>query len=299
MPSRVVYTALFGDTEKLLEQEAKKKSSVRFICFTDNPALKSATWEIVQVDPLFPADPRRSQRDIKIRGHELLRAFDQWLYIDNTVRLKTTPEEILDQWLADADWAALSHDANHTIWEEFEANLALAKETPERINEQLNDYSTFHPDALSQHPLWNGMFARKNNPAVESFASLWFAHVLRYSARDQLSMVVALSQRPLVVNRIEGRIRNSPWHDWPHRTGETTKSKSTRHARTSGLKPLAEELAATREKITELSTELEKSNQRIRSLTNRHWFGIVGVARWVNSVIRARKVAKKKAKKLR
>jgi Glycosyltransferase len=94
MASLVVYTALFGAHEKLLEQGVAWSSSARFICFTDDASLTSSTWEIVHVEPLFPADPRRSQRDIKIRGHQLLHESDVWMYIDNTVRLTAPPEKL-------------------------------------------------------------------------------------------------------------------------------------------------------------------------------------------------------------
>jgi hypothetical protein len=269
------------------------------VCFTDNPDLSSSTWEIVLVSPLFAADPRRSQRDIKIRGHESLSSYEQWLYIDNTVRLKKTPEEILDVWLKDADWAALSHDTNSTLWAEFEANLALSKETPERLNEQLHDYSTYHHDVLDQRPLWNGFFARNNSPAVSKFADLWFSHVLRYSARDQLSILVALNQEDITVNRAAGHVRNSQWHDWPHRNGETEASKATRHARTTGLKPVVEELHARELEVQRLSADLDSARGEIRRLTNLHWFGFVGLARTANSIYQSWRKRRKQERKRR
>lgn len=299
MPSQVVYTALFGETESLVEQEVARRSNVRFVCFTDNSKLVSSTWEIVLVSPLFTADPRRSQRDIKIRGHESLASYEQWLYIDNTVRLKKTPEDILAVWLKDADWAALSHDANSTLWAEFEANVALGKETTERLNEQLHDYSTHHHDVLDQRPLWNGFFARKNSPAVTKFADLWFSHVLRYSARDQLSILVALNREEISVNRVAGGVRNSQWHDWPHRNGETVASKATRHARTTGLKSIAEELHDRELEVQRLGTELENARGEIRRLTNRHWFGLVGLAREANSIYRSWRKRRKQERKRR
>lgn len=290
MTSRVVYTALFGEHEALLEQEVATDSSIRFLCFSDNPALTSTSWEIIQVDPLFPADPRRSQRDIKIRGHELLAEFDQWLYLDNTVRLKVPPESILDQWLADAQWAAIEHDAHESTWQEFEANLATNKDTPARLNEQLQDYSTHHSEALDERPLWNGLFARKNTPEVRAFAELWFHHVCRYSARDQLSIMVALGQKPLRVSRVHERVRNSPWHDWPHRQQETPESKALRHAKTSGLKPLAEELHDAQETIHALKAE-------VNALTDARWWGLAGVWRRLQDARRAKRRAKKQAHK--
>lgn len=290
MTSRVVYTALFGQHEALLEQEVAADSALRFLCFTDNPALASTSWEMIYVEPLFMADPRRSQRDIKIRGHKLLAEFDQWLYLDNTVRLKVSPEEILDQWLVDADWAAIQHDAHESTWEEFEANLATNKDTSDRLNEQLQDYSAHHSASLDEHPLWNGLFARRNTPDVRAFAELWFYHVCRYSARDQLSIMVSLSQRPIRVHRLHERVRNSPWHDWPHRQNETPQSKALRHAKTSGLKPLADELHDARATIVTLE-------QKTNALLDGRLFGLAGLWRRLHDLRRAKRRAKKQAKK--
>jgi hypothetical protein len=290
MTSRVVYTALFGEHEALLEQEVAGESSLRFLCFTDNPALASTSWEIIHVEPLFAGDPRRSQRDIKIRGHNLLAEYDQWLYLDNTVRLKVSPEEILDQWLVDADWAAIEHEAHSSTWQEFDANLSMNKDTAERLNEQLQDYSSHHGASLDEHPLWNGLFARRNTPDVRAFAELWFHHVCRYSARDQLSIMVALGQRPIRVRRLHERVRNSRWHDWPHRQNETPKSKALRHAKTSGLKPLAEELHDARGSIGALEAE-------INALRDARLFGVAGLWRRLQEARRAKRRAKKQAKK--
>ena len=289
MASLVVYTALFGAHEKLLEQGVARSSSARFICFTDDASLTSSTWEIVHVEPLFPADPRRSQRDIKIRGHQLLHEADVWMYIDNTVRLKAPPEKVVDEWLGDADWAAINQP-QETLWEEFEKNRELSKDVESRLNEQLSDYSTHHRDALDSKPVWNGFFVRRNNDKVASFAELWFAHVCRYAARDQLSMMVALAQRPLELKRIDAGIRNSEWHDWPHRDGETAKGKSYRHARPSSLKSLAEQAEALREENRRLAEE----NLR---LADKRLFGLAGIRRRFDERRRERRRQRRQARK--
>mgnify|MGYP000355958301 CR=1 FL=1 len=290
MTTRVVYTALFGQHEKLQEQPVAADSDVRFVCFTDNPNVVSSSWDVVVTQPLFPQDPRRSQRDIKIRGHRELAPYEQWLYIDNTVRLHSSPEDILDSWLAEWDWAAIAHDAHSTTWEEFDANIAAQKDTSERINEQLHDYATHYPNVLDQRPLWNGFFARSNSTSVAQFAELWFLHVCRYSARDQLSIMVALSEHSLRVNTLDAQLRRSEWHSWPYRDGETEESKSFRHARTSGLKPMAEELTETREllKTAEVALQAER---------DKRFFGLSGVRRRIDERRRAQRRQRRQQQK--
>ncbi len=289
MAKRVVYTALFGPHEDLTPQSVPIDGEIDYLCFTDDPQLKSDFWTVIHEPGLFPADPRRSQRSIKIRGHEVLKSYEQWLYIDNTVRLKVPALKIFDDWLDGHEWAAISLPAG-SLWEEFEKNLLLDKDVPERINEQLSDYSAHHREALDTRPVWNGMFARHNTEAVQRFSELWFLHVCRYSARDQLSMMVALSATGVSLRRIAAGTRNSPWHDWPHRSGETVQSKSYRHARSEPLLDLSEQLERSRGR----AADLEKEVNRLRRA---RFFGLAGVGDEINNRRRARKRQRRQARK--
>jgi hypothetical protein len=80
VPRRCVYTALTGRYEKLVEQPVAHRSSVPFICFTDDPELVSGTWEIRPLKPLLGDDHVRSQREYKLRPYRFLPGFDQSLY---------------------------------------------------------------------------------------------------------------------------------------------------------------------------------------------------------------------------
>src|SRR5262249_47359548 len=69
---------------------------------------------------------------------------------------------------------------------------------------------------------------RHNDPAVVEAMETWYAHVLRYSRRDQLSLWVALRQAGLapLVHKLDNF--ESPYHRWPvtayrngHRVWET------------------------------------------------------------------------------
>lgn len=289
MIKRVVYTALFGPHEALTPQDAPHEAGVDYLCFTDDPALTSNFWTIIQEPGIFPADPRRSQRFIKIRGHKILHEYDEWLYLDNTVRLKVSAQKILEDWLDGHDWAAINLTTT-TLWQEFEKNLDLNKDSVERINEQLSDYSTYHLSALAEQPVWNGMFARKNTEAVRLFCDHWFRHVCRYSARDQLSMIVALSGSQVSLKRINASTRNSVWHDWPHRAEETAESKANRHARSAPLEDLAQQLKQSRARTADLELKLQE-------LRRRRFFGAAGVIETICLRRRARERQRRQDRK--
>lgn len=252
-PKRVVYTALLGDYEELIEQHVAIESDVTFICFTDNPDATSRTWDLVTVTPLFPFDLVRSQRELKIRGHAQLEDFDEFLYIDNSVLLRTDPDAILDSWLADGDYAAMPHSFRERVIDEFDEVIALNYDEPGRVNEQLLHYAELYPEVLAQRPFWNGMFAWRNTPEVRAARSLWFDHVLRFSRRDQLSANVSFAVSGLRVNVIPDDNNFSENHQWPVDARRKAQQTLASRRRTG---PLLAELARTVRELEKKTSEL-------------------------------------------
>lgn len=213
-PRRVLYTTLFGRYEDLNELLIDDPG-VPAYCFTDDPDLTSATWRIIHVKPMFPCDPVRSSRKIKVLGHEALEEFDEWLYIDNTVTLLSTPSEILAVFLAEHDLAIPTHSFRETVADEFDEVRAAHLDSDERVVEQLAHYEINYPTILTSKPLWSGILARRNTSAVHDWSVTWWNHILRYSRRDQLSVAVALQVTNLDFSRVEIDNFSSEFHTWP------------------------------------------------------------------------------------
>lgn len=215
MSARAVYTALFGAYESLNEDQATA-DGVDFLCFTDNPELTSDRWRVVVVEPVFPLDPHRSQRRLKIVGHPALDAYEQTLYIDNTVSLTGDVHGLFDEFLGSADMAMVKHSFRANVALEFAAVWRDGLDDPHRVMEQWDHYATSWPKILEGPVLWGGMIARRRGEAVTSLGHTWFEHVLRYSRRDQLSAPVALALHPEVdVAMRDWDNQSSAWHRWP------------------------------------------------------------------------------------
>lgn len=86
---RVVYTCLFGHSE-LFNDFAYERDGLDFVCFTDDPELRSDFWKIELLSRGI-LDPARAAKKIKALPHIYLAAYDWSLYVDNTVHLKTAP----------------------------------------------------------------------------------------------------------------------------------------------------------------------------------------------------------------
>lgn len=116
---RCVYTALIGGYETLNEQPVASSSDLSFICLTDNPELRSESWKIVLVKPIFAMDPIRSQRHFKLLPHVYLADMDISMYIDNSVILNEPPELIFEKHFTKGDFSIASHSYRASVLDEF------------------------------------------------------------------------------------------------------------------------------------------------------------------------------------
>ena len=216
-----VYSVLVGGYEELLEQPVARSSDVDFILFTDDCDLKSDTWQIRTEDPILPPDPARSSRYAKILPHRVLPEYDVSIYVDNCLLLREPPETILDELLPDdAAFALNAHDYRDTVRAEFEAVIELEKDAPWVCAEQLEHYERWHRDVLDEKPLWTGfMIRRHHNPVLVRTMELWWTQLLRYSKRDQLSIMMALRETGLEPTVLANPLRSSKYHEWPQDVG--------------------------------------------------------------------------------
>ena len=215
-----VYTTLIGGYEELNEQPIVSSSNLPFICLTDDPDLRSETWDCRWVQPLFPQDPIRSQRELKLRPHIHLPEFASSVYIDNSIVLKKPPEELLRLAGPNFDFCLPLHSFRETLLDEFMEVATLALDDASRIFEQLNHYLLTYPDALGERPFWTGMMVRDHrSDRVRSMLEIWTSHVMRYSRRDQLSVNVAFQTAELRPKSFQLDNFTSDIHTWPHTTG--------------------------------------------------------------------------------
>ncbi|WP_419897566.1 glycosyltransferase domain-containing protein [Roseomonas sp. USHLN139] len=215
-PRRCVYTVLTGGYERLTEQPVAARSTLPFLCLTDDPTLRSDSWRIRPVAPCLPMDPVRSQRAMKLLPHRHLPEFDQSLYIDNSVLLTAPPETLFAQLAAGQGLALPAHSYRDSLLDEFLEVSRLGYDDQGRIFEQLNHYQLACPDALAQSPPWTAILLRDHRDArMRRAMELWLAHVLRYSRRDQLSAEIAFAQAGLVPQRLALDNHLSCFHAWP------------------------------------------------------------------------------------
>jgi hypothetical protein len=131
---------MFGHSEHFNDFHYKS-AGVDFICFTDDPNLSSAFWQI-RLIPRGDLDPARRSKELKALPHKFLPDYDWSLYIDNTVLLLMSPEDIFERYLAPAPspMACFRHPWRDCIYDEAEAVIAAEYDDPARVGRQMDLY---------------------------------------------------------------------------------------------------------------------------------------------------------------
>jgi hypothetical protein len=257
-----VYTALIGDYEDLNEQIHTGGSRIPLICLTDDPSLRSDTWQIRPVRTTFEMDPIRSQRIFKLRPQHYLPEFRFSLYIDNSVLLLDKPENFIEKLPFDSGFCLPSHSHRERVIDEFLEVAKLGWDDQSRIFEQLNHYTFECPEVLQERPYWNGIMLRDHeNSVVRSMLDVWLAHVLRYSRRDQLSVNAAFRWAGLVPDVLHVDNFSSWFHNWPL-LNRRDRAKGTRQPATSLSPPIARVRALELERDT-ARAELDKARAEL------------------------------------
>lgn len=245
------------------------ESEVDFLCFVDQPEVKSTTWQLRPFELPLPTDPGRGSRFAKLHPHRLVPEYEVSLYIDNSVLLTASPELIMTDLLPpEADFAGLLHSFRATVEDEFAAVVDSAFDAPWICVEQLAHYRSLDPESLLLRPLATGfMLRRHHEPKVISAMETWWMHILRYSRRDQLSFWIAARATGLVPHVHDLDIRQSKYQQWPRSTGrDRERAGALPKVTDQDCKEHVARFAESEAEVVSLATQLSEAKARVVDL---------------------------------
>jgi len=192
----VVYTCITGGYDSLMEP-AVVTPGVDYVCFTDNPGLKSKNWKIVPMpEELNGLSEVKQQRGVKILAHRYLSDYDISVWVDGAVQVKGNIKE----YLKSLDFGKFcvfipEHPVRKCIYAEKDAcirtkkikgdGIALAEKQMKRYREEKfpSNYGLVQT---------NVMMRRHNDPYCKELMEKWWEELKDNSHRDQLSFNYAL-----------------------------------------------------------------------------------------------------------
>ena len=182
----IVYTALFGDYDELLDPP-EKYDGCHFICFTNQRHLQSKIWKMRIVEDCdLPFN--MMNRRYKILPHIYLPEYKKSLYIDSNICLLKSPKNLSDKYLSQFDFVAPKHFSRNCVYDEAKECIILLKDNKNLIREQIKRYKNLgfpKKFGLSEN---NILLRNHLNEEVSSLMNSWWEELSKETMRDQLSL---------------------------------------------------------------------------------------------------------------
>jgi len=204
---KAVYTFIFGDYDDL-KSPTIITPGWDYICFTDDPTLRSDVWE-VRLSPRGRSDRQLEQKKYAMKHmilfHRYLKGYDLSLSIGAQLELNCNLDDLMrEHFQASDDMMICRHEERDCIYDEAEVCRALVLDQPERIDAQMHRYRAIG------YPAHNGLYTtliiarwhdRRN---VRAMCDLWWEEYRRGSRRDQLSLNYAIwKSAPIRISAID------------------------------------------------------------------------------------------------
>lgn len=238
----VIYTAIFGDYEPLLDPKIINEN-LDYICFTDNPNLESKVWNIKLIPDFIDdfhfkdnngneisfldLDYTRQARAIKILPHKFLKEYDFSIWVDAGFLIVGDVIKYVNRYTK-KDFLCISHSVRHCLYDEAEEVLRLNMDDNDLILKQIEKYKN------ENYPKNNGLiesgvlFRRHNSTKIISTMEDWFDEIINFCKRDQLSFNYVAWKNNLdfdIANMY--CTRNAYFHHYFHRVKSIINNKVT------------------------------------------------------------------------
>ena len=180
----VVYTAFTGNYDSLKEPEFIDDNT-KYVCFTQNPDLKSDTWEIIQMEDSI-LDDNRTAKQYRLFPHVYFPDFKYSFWLDGTFKIKGSIREYIYKY-ANSPMLVVVHPERDCIYDEAKESIPFARYSNYSLPNQVEQYKA---EGMPEHYglLASGaLFRQHNNPKIISLMEQWWEEIINHTNQDQLS----------------------------------------------------------------------------------------------------------------
>jgi len=221
----VVYTALFGDIDRLWSPCSLVMDGCEHVCFSDRPRrqvglwagrgrLQSGTkdmnappfWD-VRIVPKGKLDGRCAARYYKTCSHICLPDADVTVWVDGNLRLLISPKKAARQWLRGGHLAAFKHPIRKCLYAEARTCMRTPRGR-EYGKDIVRQVAAYRKQGMPEN--WGlaetRCVVRVNSEKASKMNEAWWAEIQEYSPRDQISLPYVCWKQGLRWSIIPGRI---------------------------------------------------------------------------------------------
>jgi hypothetical protein len=197
-----VYTVITNNHDYLKEL-TYMNPNIKYVCFTDNPNLKSDTWDVVHVPDLYHKEYKCLP---PLKGYSL--------FIDGNIELKKDVYPLFKEFIdSDKGIGVYKAVTNHCAYKEIDACMRGEKDTYynlERTRSFLEKEG--YPENNGMHPC--GIVFRKHQEESGRQGELWFSLIRELSKRDQTTFNYTLWKLRITPYVFDRNIFDDDYFHW-------------------------------------------------------------------------------------
>jgi hypothetical protein len=257
--NKVIYTCITGGYDQLLEPSYVNED-FDYICFTDNPDLKSEIWDVRHLPKETEGLTQiKKQRYVKINAHKVVPEYEVSIWVDGNVDVIGNMSELIKSILVpDCSVYVPKHPQRVCLYDEVKPVISMKKDSADNINPQIERYKKEgFPKGYGL--LQSNILIRKhNNEDCIRLMEAWNNEVMNGSHRDQLSFNYCSWKNPdIKVKYLDKGICKSRWFNW------YTNHKRIRHVsrvQRTAMRPLVAP------KNTQMNSKLMAAKERLNKI---------------------------------
>lgn len=180
----VIYTAFTGDYDSLKDPEYIDENC-DYICFTNNPNVKSDIWKIIPIKE-NNLDDNRSAKQYKVLPHKFLKEYEYSFWIDSTFRIVGSIRKYIYKYLKNP-MLNVMHDDRDCVYEEFLISATISRYPTAILKKQTEKYKN---EGFPTHyglPSAGVIFRQHNNHTIIQVMEDWWDEIMNFTNQDQIS----------------------------------------------------------------------------------------------------------------
>jgi hypothetical protein len=180
----VVYTAFTGDYDSLKDPDFIDDNT-RYVCFTQNPDLKSDTWEIIQMED-STLDDNRIAKQYKVFPNKYFPNNKYSFWLDGSFKIVGSIREYVYKYIK-SSMLTVVHPERDCIFDEALSSIQFPRYSNYTIGKQVDKYRN---EGMPSHyglPSLGAIFRKHDDPEIISLMEQWWEEIINYTNQDQLS----------------------------------------------------------------------------------------------------------------
>jgi hypothetical protein len=218
----VIYTAIFGGADALQPPRARERAD--YVCFTDDPNLKSSDWDVRLVPAESPTPPYAAAgltaglspllnaKRFKVLAHACLPGYERSIWVDANQEIVEPILPLIEAHVkAATPMAVRKHHARETAYEEAQFAHFSGRHEAAKIKAFM---AWQREQGCPGTPLCQGawLFRLHHDPRVVAAMTLWWSLIQAWVYRDELSLPYALWKTGLPVSFLAPPRWPWAWH---------------------------------------------------------------------------------------